>query len=115
MRAEDTKLNLIAEISEILGVSATGKKILEALIKTGKKLSVQEMAQMIKRSERSIREHLGHLTRLGLIGKEIVVTKNGRLAYRYSALTEGDLIKSARNEVLKRLRRLERRASNSIG
>jgi len=110
MVAEDTKLGLIVELSEILGIGATGKKILEALVKSGEKLSVSEMADIIKRSERSIREHIRHLTKLGLIGKEIFVTKNGRLAYRYSVLMEEDLIKSARNEVLKRLRKLEQHA-----
>ena len=107
MRRKDKKLNLVSEISEILGVGATGKKILETLIKRGEKLSISEIAEVVKRSERSIRGHISHLSRLGLIGKEIFVTKKGRLAYRYSASKEGNLIESARKEVLKRLRRLE--------
>lgn len=110
MRVKEGELSSIAEISDILGISTTGRKILSLLVITKKRLSVPEIIARTKRSERSIRTHLKALTKLKLIRREMTITRKGRLAYRYFALRASDLVKSVRKETLGRLRKLERRA-----
>lgn len=98
----------IAEISDILGMSGTDRKILNLLVRTKKKFTVTEITSKIKRSERSVKERLKNLTKLKLVRREITTTKKSRLAYRYFALHVSDLVKLVREETLRRLRRLER-------
>ncbi len=99
--------NLIAEISNILGISATGRMILNSLVKTKKKLSVSEITAKIERSERSVRAQLKNLTGLGLVKREIIITKKGRLAYQYFVPRVEGLVKSVKKEMARRLRTLE--------
>ena len=108
MRMRKSELKPIAEISDILGISATGRKILNLLVRTRKKLSVSEIIKRVKKSERSVRAHLKALTKLKLIRREITITKKGKLAYRYFVSRAGDLVKSVREETLRRLRDLEK-------
>jgi len=109
MREMSKKPNdLIAEISGILGVPATGRMILNSL-RNGKMLSVSEITSGIKRSERSVRSQLKILTKLELIRRKITITKKGRLAYLYFAPQMNELIETAKREILRRLRRLEMR------
>jgi len=105
---KERELKSIAEISDILGISATGRKILNLLVRTKKKLSVSEIIIRIKKSERSVRAHLKVLIKLKLIRREITITKKGKLAYRYFMLRAGDLVKFAQKETLRRLRNLEK-------
>ncbi|HDM77931.1 MAG TPA: hypothetical protein ENG51_15930 [Deltaproteobacteria bacterium] len=99
--------NLIVEISNILGISATGRLILSSLVETKKRLSVPEITAEIKRSERSVRAQLKILTKLELVKKEIMITKEGRLAYQYFVPRIDGLAKSVKKEMIRRLRRLE--------
>jgi len=99
--------NLIAEVSGILGIPATGRMILDSLIRTGKKLSVSEITAEIKRSERSVRAQLKILADLELVRRNITITKNGRLAYQYFAPRINELVETAKRETLRRLRGLE--------
>jgi len=108
MRAKKVELSSVAEISNILGISTTSRKILNLLVRTKKKLSVSEIITRTKRSERSVRAHLKVLTKLKLIRREMAITKKGRLAYRYFVLRAGDLVKSVRKEILRRLHGLEK-------
>jgi len=101
--------NSIAQISDILGISATGRMILNSLVRTKKKLSVSEITARIKRSERSVRAQLKILTKLELVRRKVSITKKGRLAYRYFAPRINELAKSVRKETLRRLRNLEKR------
>jgi len=107
--------NLIAEISNILGISATGRMILSSLVKTKKELSVSEITAKIKRSERSVRAQLKVLTKLGLVRRKIIITKKSRLAYRYFAPLINELTESVKKETLGRLRRLEMRMRGISG
>jgi predicted transcriptional regulator len=109
------ELSLIAEISDILDISTTGRKILNLLVRTKKGLSVPEIIARTKRSERSIRTHLKALTELKLIRKDMMITREGRLAYRYFVLRASDLVKSVRKETLGRLRKLEARVRGIRG
>lgn len=115
MKMKGRELSSIAEISDILGINTTGRKILNLLVRAKKRLSVQEIIARTKRSERSIRTHLKALTELKLIRREITITRKGRLAYRYFVLRASDLVKSVRRETLGRLRKLERRARGIRG
>jgi len=110
MRVKERELSSIAEISDFLGISATGRKILSLLVRTKKRFSVPEIIARTKRSERSIRAHLKALSKLKLIRREMAITRKGRLAYRYFVLRASDLVKSVRKETLGRLRKLEARA-----
>lgn len=109
MRAKERELSSIAEISDILGISTTGRKILSLLVRTKKRLSVSEIIVRTKKSERSIRTHLKALTKLRLVRREMTITRKGRLAYRYFVLRASELVKSVRRQTLRRLRRLEAR------
>ncbi|MEA1904316.1 MAG: HTH domain-containing protein [Candidatus Hadarchaeota archaeon] len=103
------KLGLLAELSGLLGMSTTDREILALLLRTKKKLYVSEITAWLKRSERAVRGRLGFLHRMGLVRREPVITKRGKRAYRYFTLQTHELIKSAREEMLRRLHRLERR------
>jgi predicted DNA-binding transcriptional regulator len=99
--------NLIAGISELLNIRATSREILEILTRSRGKLLVSEIITHSKRSERAVRTHLKLLLQLHLIRREGVITKKGKLAYRYLALRTHELIKSTKEEMLRRLHRLE--------
>lgn len=101
--------NLIAEISGFLNIRATGKKILDILARSKRGLLVSEIVACSKRSERAVRTHLKLLLQLRLIRRNRVITKKGKLAYRYLALRTHELIRSTKGEMLRRLRGLERR------
>ncbi len=103
------KLGLLAELSGLLRMSTTDREILALLLRTKKKLCISEIMARLKRSERGVRERLGSLHRMGFVRREPVVTKRGKRAYRYFTLRAHELIKSAREEMLRRLHRLERR------
>jgi len=107
--------NSIAEISNILGISATGRMILSSLVKAKKELSVSEITAKIKRSERSVRAQLKVLTKLELVRRKITITKKGRLAYQYFAPRINELTESVKKETLRRLRMLEMRMRGISG
>ena len=99
--------NLIAVISELLNIRATSREILEILTRSRGKLLVSEIIARSKRSERAVRTHLKLLLKLHLIRREKAITRKGKFAYRYLALRTHELIKSVREELLRRLYRLE--------
>ncbi|MDI6819422.1 MAG: HTH domain-containing protein [Candidatus Hodarchaeaceae archaeon] len=82
--------------------------MLELLMRTREKLSVSEITACINRSERAVRAHLKSLFNLGLVCREGSATKHGKIAHRYFVPKTKDMIKSARKEMLKRLRNLEK-------
>lgn len=98
---------LCAEISDILGLTATARKVLGLLMRTKRGLRVSEVIARTKRSERSIRMQLRTLSKLKLIKRSAAVTKKGRITYRYFAPRVSDLVKSVNEETLRRLRALE--------
>ncbi|MGC8816705.1 MAG: ArsR family transcriptional regulator [Candidatus Hadarchaeum sp.] len=96
----------IHEAAELLGIKSTGKKILNLLARTERKLSVAEIVAGTKRSERAVKEHLKKLVDLKLVQREISVTEKGRLAYRYFRLHSDDFFRTVKQEIDRRLRRL---------
>lgn len=101
--------NFIAGISDFLNIRATGRKILGILTRNKGGLLVSEIIVRSKKSERAVRSHLKLLLQLRLIKRKKVITKRGKLAYRYLALRTHELIKTARKEMFWRLRSLEAR------
>ncbi len=99
--------DLITEISGFLNIRATGRKILNILARSKRGLLVSEIVAHSKRSERAIRTHLKLLLQLRLIGRKRVITKKGKLAYRYIALRTHELIRSTKEEMRRRLHKLE--------
>ena len=99
--------NLIPEISSFLNIRTTGRKILDTLARSKRGLLVSEIVARSKKSERAIRSHLKLLLQLRLIRRKRIITKKGKLAYRYLALRTHELIKSTKEEMLRRLHRLE--------
>lgn len=99
--------NLIPEISSFLNIRATGRKILDILARSKRGLLISEIVVRSKKSERAIRSHLKLLLQLRLIKRKKVITKKGKLAYRYLALRTHELIRSTKREMRRRLRRLE--------
>ncbi|MGQ9788221.1 MAG: ArsR family transcriptional regulator [Candidatus Hadarchaeaceae archaeon] len=102
------KIGMIYEAAEILRIKSTGKKILDLLVRTERKLTVAEIVAGTKKSERAVKEHLKRLVDLKLVQREISVTKGGRLAYRYFKLHTDDFLKAVRREVLRRLCNLKK-------
>jgi predicted DNA-binding transcriptional regulator len=99
--------NLVTEVASFLNICATGRKILGILPRSKRGLLVSEIVARSKRSERAIRAHLKLLLQLRLIRRKKVVTKRGKLAYRYLALQTHELIRSTKGEMRRRLRGLE--------
>lgn len=102
------EIGLVREAAEILGIKSTGRKILDLLARTERKLSVAEIVAGTRRSERAVKEHLKRLVDLKLIQREISVTERGRLAYRYFRLHSDDFLRAVREEILWRLHNLKK-------
>jgi predicted transcriptional regulator len=98
---------LIMEISSFLNIRATGRKILQVLAKSRGGLLVSEIIARSRRSERAVRAHLKHLLQLRLIKRKSVVTKKGKLAYRYLIPRVDELVESTQAEIIRQLRKLE--------
>ena len=92
----------------VLRIGETGKEILHILMKTKKKLTVTEIVSRLRRSERSVRGHLGFFSKTGLVRRERSVRRQRRNAYHYFVPRAKDLIESAKRIVFKRLRGLKR-------
>ncbi|MEM2890321.1 MAG: ArsR family transcriptional regulator [Candidatus Hadarchaeum sp.] len=99
---------MIHEAAKILGIKSTGKRILDLLARTEKKLSVAEIVAGTKRSERAVKEHLKKLVNLKLVQREISVTERGQLAYRYFRLHSDDFIRAVKREIHRRLDNLKK-------
>jgi len=99
--------NLITEISGFLNIRATGRKILEVLARSRGGLLVSEIVARSRKSERAMRNHLKLLLKLHLVRRESVITKKGKLAYRYLATRANELVRSTQAEMLRQLHRLE--------
>jgi len=99
--------NIISEISGFFNIRATGRKILDVLVRNKGGLLISEIVARSKRSERAVRSHLKLLLQLHLISRKRIITKKGKLAYRYLALQTHELIRSTKKEMRRRLRGLE--------
>lgn len=76
-------LNVAKITTEILGLGKTVADILSVISKN-KEMLISDIAEKIKKSERSVRKYLKTLVDKGLLEKKIDITRNNRLAYKYS-------------------------------
>lgn len=76
-------LNVAKITTEILGFGKTVADILSVISKNNEML-ISDIAEKIKKSERSVRKYLKTLVDKGLLERKIEITRNNRLAYKYS-------------------------------
>lgn len=76
-------LNVAKITTEILGLGKTVTDILGVISKNNEML-ISDIAEKIKKSERSVRKYLKTLVDKGLLERKIEITRNNRLAYKYS-------------------------------
>ena len=100
---------LIRESAGVLNLGATGREILTLLHQHRRRgLSVKEIIEKTKRSERAIKWHLQRLFRLKLVKREIFITPNRRRAHRYRFPSKEEFLRSVEAEIHRRLARLKR-------
>ncbi|KXB03464.1 hypothetical protein AKJ47_02195 [candidate division MSBL1 archaeon SCGC-AAA261G05] len=102
--------SLAAEISTLLNLSTTEEEILSLLLRTKKKLRIEEITDQVKRSERGVRERLKSLHKKGLIDREWMITDSGQKAHQYFVIHARDLIKKVKKETSRRVQKIEKRA-----
>jgi len=99
---------LTVMVSQTFHLPETGVQILETLLTCRRALSVKELVQRVKRSERSVRGALDHLVTKGVLIRKVSLTGRKRLAYLYTLGPMDRVIKVLRGEILNQLERLER-------
>jgi predicted DNA-binding transcriptional regulator len=99
---------LMAMVSKTFRLPSTGTQILETLINCRRALSVKELVQHVRRSERSVRGALDQLVGKGVLIRKVSLTGRKRLAYLYSLGPMDRVIKVLRSEILDQLETLER-------
>lgn len=100
--------DLTSLVTEIFSLPETSHQIIKVLCSCRKALSVKEIVDRVKRSERSVRSALGGLVSNGLLLRNVSITVSKRLAYKYTLGPLDRLVKVARSEILNRLETLER-------
>jgi len=80
----DRKHRAVREASLLLGLPPTAQLLLLVLVKEGRELPISHLLKKTKRSERALRQHLGHLVRMGLLRKRMGRTEKRRRVCFYS-------------------------------
>jgi predicted DNA-binding transcriptional regulator len=99
--------DLIQAIANVFRLPGTAKMILKVLGRARQTLSVKEIAERVRRSERSVRTHLGILMKKGILIRKVIITKNKKLAYKYALGPIEKIVHSLRSELGKQLKHLE--------
>ncbi|MFQ6128288.1 MAG: DeoR family transcriptional regulator [Thermoplasmata archaeon] len=99
------KLATIAE--KILNLPKTASKILKTLVRSRKKLNVNQVVKRVDRSERSVRKHLVFLTRKGILERKAIKTARGKLAYIYYMAPVEKISAVLRREISRTTRKLD--------
>ena len=100
-------------LAEALRLPRTAARIVDVLSASSRRLSVREIVQRVRMSERSVRGNLALLLRRGLLEREAVPTGR-RLAYAYRLRPVEDLVRAVRAQFehsLGKLRLTARRVS----
>jgi len=103
--------NFAGEVTRGLGIPRACARIIEVLAIKRRKLSFHELAESVKMSERSLRSHIRILVGKGILRREVAVTPRRRLSYEYYIVPLQELLAMVRNELAKRLSRLEKLSS----
>lgn len=96
-----------ALVGNILNLPKTCRLILDALAGAGRHLTVGEIVRRVKRSERSVRSHLGILISRRILTRDVGLTAARRLAYTYALRPVSGIIADVRGEMVRRLAELE--------
>lgn len=85
----------------------TALKIIEVLIRTKKKLTISEIANALKISERSVRSYISLLLKKGILRRELEKTKN-KIAYYYYLESFDKILKAIRKELMRKIKTIEK-------
>ncbi|MDI6708778.1 MAG: ArsR family transcriptional regulator [Candidatus Thermoplasmatota archaeon] len=97
----------IYELFESSDLPKTSSNILATIAK-GRKLLVSEITRRVKRSERAVRHHLSILMKKGFLSRKIDITRNKKLAYRYSLKPLGEIVKKLKQELVIKIHKLNK-------
>jgi predicted DNA-binding transcriptional regulator len=96
-------------LAEALRLPRTAARIVDVLSASRRHLSVREIVERVRMSERSVRGNLALLLRRGLLEREAVPTGR-RLAYAYRLRPVEDLLRTVSAQFAGNLRRLKHAA-----
>jgi predicted DNA-binding transcriptional regulator len=99
--------DLIHAAANVFRLSGTARAILKVLSRAKQALSVEDIAGRVRRSERAVRTHLMSLVKRGILIRKVIVTKNKKLAYKYTLGPIEKIITSLKTEISRQLRNLE--------
>ncbi|MFQ6106066.1 MAG: hypothetical protein ACE5QF_00550 [Thermoplasmata archaeon] len=107
-QTERKVLYALTKIAEkVLGLPKTASRILKALVRSTKKLSVNQIVERVHSSERSVRKYLVSLWRKGILEREVVKTARGKLAYIYYIAPTEKVSTVLRKEISKTIKKLD--------
>ncbi|MEW5937794.1 MAG: HTH domain-containing protein [Candidatus Thermoplasmatota archaeon] len=104
---------LVQMLSGMLHLHRTAKAILVLCAEVREKLSVREIAERLRLSERSVRKHLAPLLSKGLLAREVAVTKAKRLSYRYYLPPIDAVLAKLKREMQNRIATIEKAARSA--
>lgn len=107
MSDESTPKSIITKLASIFSLTKTATRILDLLLHTKEKLMVREIAERVKSSERNVRKHLVLLLQKGLLGREVEITKNKKLAFKYFINSTEEILSACKRELSTKLTELE--------
>ena len=90
-------------LAEALRLPRTSARIVEILARSRRRLSVKEIVDRVRMSERSVRGNLALLLRRGILERQGVVTAQKRLAYLYRLRPAEDLVRAVRRHFSRNL------------
>src|SRR5437867_8131638 len=97
-------------LSSALRLPRTATAIVDLLARSSRHLSVREIVQHLKMSERSVRGNIALLVRRGVIERKTFVTAKNRLAYLYRLRPHEDLLQAVRSQFARNLEMLQKAA-----
>jgi predicted transcriptional regulator len=99
-------LNVAKITTEILGLGKTVADILSVISKN-KEMLISDIAEKLKKSERSVRKYLKTLVDKGLLEKKIEITRNNRLAYKYSMRSPEKIFEILKIDLASKINKVE--------
>lgn len=99
-------LDITKITTEIFGFGETVAEILRVVSKNNEML-ISDIAGKIKKSERSVRKYLKTLVDKGLLEKKVDITRNNRLAYKYSMCSPEKILEILKIDISVKLDKIE--------
>ena len=95
-------------LGDALRLPRTATAIVNLLVSSSRRLSVKEIVERVKVSERSVRGNLSLLVRRGILERHGVLTAKNRLAYLYRLRTREELLRAVSVQFARNLTALRR-------